>query len=82
MSKPVEEKTREELIEQIRRLQDRITIANAAMSAAKTTQLTRMANYRKAARLANSRADIAEAQLRDIRKALAPVGPLLEGGEE
>lgn len=61
---PLEEKTQEELIEQIRRMQDRLNARQSGESAAVEAIAKRCQDYRKAARLANARADKAEARLK------------------
>ena len=74
----VEDKTREELIEQIRRLQDSLAGEGAGRQAKEAALLKRCADFRKAARIANKRADEAEAALKAVHKAINPVRAILK----
>ena len=68
--KPLEEKTQEELIEQIKRLRDTNYFIRAQQRATEEAYVKRLADYRKAKALANIRADKAEAALRAVIDAL------------
>jgi len=72
--KPLEEKTREGLIEQIKRMQDRAHMQRATQNAVEKAYLTRLANYRKAKALANERADRAEAAMRAMLDNFGDIG--------
>lgn len=74
----LEEKTCEQLIEQIRRLQDRLDARQSADSARVEAIAKRCADYRKAARLANARADAADRKLKIMGRAIADAFPTLE----
>tara|TARA_Y100001001_G_C8012723_1_gene310292 strand:- start:606 stop:848 length:243 start_codon:yes stop_codon:yes gene_type:complete len=65
-SKSIEEKTRDELIEQIKRLQDTLHFTRVQKQAQEEAYLKRLSDYRKAKALANSRADKAEAAMRSM----------------
>ncbi len=70
ITKPLEEKTHEELIEQIKRLQDSNAFLRHQNSGLEKAYLKRLADHRKAKALANTRADKAETALRAVIDAL------------
>lgn len=73
----LEDKSNEDLIEQVRRLQDRINALQTGHASAHDAVLKRCADYRKAARSANARADEAERKLRILNKAFAQASDAL-----
>lgn len=79
--KKMADKTPEELVEQIRRLQDLLDAERSGKNASRDALAKRCADYRKAARLANARADEAERKLRIMTRAHAEAFGVLAPGE-
>jgi len=72
--KPLEEKTREGLIEQNQADAGPRHMQRATQNAVEKAYLTRLANYRKAKALANERADRAEAAMRAMLDNFGDIG--------
>ena len=62
----LENKTAEQLIEQIRRMQDRLNLLGIERAKKEDAYISRLSNFRKAKALANARADKAERALKSI----------------